>query len=241
MLQGKYNAEVPRLAAQAKAEKEAREKAEAELADLRKKNAAQPLVTPEEVKEFGEPLVDMARRLAREENRALVNANEKLQAQVDELSTRVGQTAQVGQNLNTQAFYSALAAKHADWQSVNAEPEFLKWLDEVDPLYGRPRQTILDEAQNALDAERVAAFFTRWKSDVQTRAASRTDALEAQVTPSTGSTTGAPVAPAKQIWTPALIAKFYDDVRRNRIKTADAERIELDIQAAPREGRYRPR
>lgn len=241
VLEGKYNAEVPRLAAQAKAEKERAEKAERELEELRKKNNSQPLVTPEEVKEFGEPLVDMARRIAREENRALVEDNEKLRAKVDELGAQVGSTAQVGQRLNTQSFYAALDAKNADWRVVNDKPEFLTWLDGVDPLYGRSRQEILDEAQNALDADRVAAFFTAFKADVQSRAAPRTEALESQVTPST--TPGQPVTPdaGKKIWTPALITKFYDDVRRGKYTTEEAGRIELDIQAAPREGRYRQR
>jgi hypothetical protein len=36
-----------------------------------------------------------------------------------------------------------------------------------------------------------------------------------------------------------LITKFYDDVRRGRYKAEEAERIERDIDAAPREGRYR--
>lgn len=239
VLEGKYNAEVPRLAALAKAEKERAEKAERELEELRKKQNSQPLVSPEEVKEFGEPLVDMARRIAREENRVVVEENEKLKAKVDELGAQVGSTAQVGQRLNTQSFYAALDAKNADWRVINDTPEFLTWLDGVDPLYGRSRQEILDEAQNALDANRVAAFFTAFKADVQSRAAPRTEALESQITPST--IPGQPVTPdaGKKIWTPALITKFYDDVRRGKYTTEEAGRIELDIQAAPREGRYR--
>jgi hypothetical protein len=242
VLEGKYNAEVPRLSAQAKAEKERADKAEQELAELRKKQAAQPLVTPEEVKEFGEPLVELARKIAREENRTTTDENGKLRAEIAELRAQVNSTAQVGQSLNTQAFYAALDAKHSDWRALNDDAGFLKWLEEVDPLYGKPRQDVLDEAQNSLDANRVAAFFTSYKALVQSRAAPRTEALESQVTPST-KTTGAPPStdPTKKIWTAAMIAKFYDDVRRGNIKAEDAARIELDIQAAAREGRYRQR
>lgn len=238
VLQGKYNAEVTRAQAEAKAAKEAQAKTEERLAALEAESRKKPLVTDEEVKEFGEPLVDMARRLAREENRVLVEANEKLQAQVAELSARVGQTAQVGAQLNTQSFYRSLDAAHADWRSVNDDPAFLSWLDGVDPLYGKPRQALLDEAQDALDAGRVAAFFTAFKADVQSRAAPRQAALEEQVTPS--SSAGAvPTTPQKKIWTSAEITKFYDDVRRKRIPEADAARIEQDIHLAQREGRYR--
>lgn len=241
VLKGKYNAEVPRLAAQAKAEREAREKAEAEAAELRKQLAAKPLVTPEEVKEFGEPLVDLARRIAREENAGLQEQVATLKRTNEELGAQVNSTAQAGARLNTQAFYDALTAKHADWREVNDNPAFLKWLDGEDSLYGRPRQLLLDEAQNALDASRVAAFFTAWKADVQTRAAPRQEALESQVTPSTTTAPAPTPDAAKKIWTPALISQFYDRLRRGLIKPDEAERIEQDIHNAPREGRYRPK
>jgi hypothetical protein len=161
VLKGKYDAEVPRLAAAAKAEREAREKAERELDELRKKQNSQPLVTPEEVKEFGEPLVDLARRIAREENRATVEENEKLKKRLEEVSAQVTTTAQVGASLNTNAFFSTLDAKHSDWRVVNDDPAFLAWMGETDPLYGRTRQEILDEAQNELDANRVARSSRR--------------------------------------------------------------------------------
>jgi hypothetical protein len=155
------------------------------------------------------------------------------------VSAQVTTTAQVGASLNTNAFFSTLDAKHSDWRVVNDDPAFLAWMGETDPLYGRTRQEILDEAQNELDANRVSAFFTAFKADVQSRAAPRTEALNDQVVPS--STTSSAPAPdaGKKIWTPGLITKFYDDVRRGRYKAEEAERIERDIDAAPREGRYR--
>lgn len=241
VLQGKYNAEVPRLAAAVKAEQEARVRAEKEAEELRKKLAAAPLVTPEEVKEFGEPLVEMTRKVAREETRPVIEENEKLKGEVKDLRAQVESTQKVGSSLNTQAFYSALDAKVPNWRVTNDTPEFLKWLDEVDPLSGRARQEILDDAQNALDASRVAAFFSSYEASVQSRAAPRTEALNDQVVPSTTRTE--PPAPQKnqKIWTPASITKFYDDLRRGRYTAEEAGRIERDIDAASREGRYRQR
>lgn len=242
VLEGKYKNEVPRALAAAKAEKERADRLEAELAESRKVAAAKPLVTEDEMKEFGEPLVGLQRRIAEEVTRPLLAQIEELKRSNGELGAQVKSTAQVGQSLNTQAFFTALDAKVPDWKAINEDKQFLAWLDGIDPLYGKPRQEILDEAQNSLDANRVGAFFVAYKADVQSRAAPRTEALESQITPST--TTGAPVnqnVPEKKIWTPATISKFYDDVRRGRISTEEAARIELDIHAAQREGRYKTR
>lgn len=242
VLKGKYDAEVPRLSAALKAAEEARAKAEAALAEEKKKAAATPRVTEEEVKEFGKPLVDLQRKVAAEELAPFVAQIEEQKKLIEDLRAQLGQTAQVGQQLNTQSFYAALVAKVPDWEAVNVSKEFLEWLDGVDPLYGKARQLVLNEAVDSLDANRVAAFFTAFKEDVQSRAAPRTEALEAQVTPS-----AAPAAPvadpnaAKKVWTPAQITKFYDDVRRGKYTAEEAGRIELDIQAASREGRYRQR
>lgn len=243
VLQGKYNAEVPRLSASLKAEQDARTKLEERLTALEKERDSKPLVSEAEVQEFGEPLVNLARKIAQEEARPLKDKVSALEQENASLRARVGETAKVGASLNTQAFFSALDAKHPDWRAVNADPRFLKWLDEVDQLYGRTRQQILDEAQDALDAARVSAFFTTWKEAVQTRAAPTQQALEAQVTPSSSGGNAPPTTPAdpkKKIWSAGEISQFYDRVRRNLIEPAEAGRIELEIQAAVREGRYRP-
>lgn len=245
VLEGKYRAEVPRLTQAAQAAADAATAATRKATELQEQLAAaqnaQPLVTPEEVTEFGEPLVNLARRIAQEEMRGIGEQLAKVKGENEQLRAQVGQTAQVGAQLNTQAFYSALAAAQPDWEQVNVTPEWLKWLDGVDALTSRRRQELLDAAQEALDAPRVAAFFAQFKGEHQQRAATRSAAMEEQLTPDTSASGGNSGEKSKQIWTPALIAKFYDDVRRKVYTPADAERIELDIQASPKEGRYRPR
>jgi len=50
-----------------------------------------------------------------------------------------------------------------DWETINKDPAFLKWLGEMDPLTGIQRQELLNQAHKALDAPRVANFFNSWK------------------------------------------------------------------------------
>ena len=51
-----------------------------------------------------------------------------------------------------------------DWEKINKDPEFLKWLDEVDPLTDMQRQRLLDDAIASCDEERVGRFFEIWQS-----------------------------------------------------------------------------
>jgi hypothetical protein len=167
VLQGKYNAEVPRLAAAAKAEKEAGRRRSAKLEELRKKLSTKPLVTPEEVKEFGEPLVDLARRIRARRKRATVEENEKLKKRGRRISalSSVDRTSRA--SLNTQAFFSALDAKHRTGES-STTPEFLKWMGEVDPLsdvLGRKsstkRRTLSTPTRVARSSRRSRQTFSR--------------------------------------------------------------------------------
>ena len=68
-LAGKYSSEVPRLAAELREMRRSMKNLEAENHALRssKQEPAPTLVKPEEIQEYGEPLVDLIRRAAREE------------------------------------------------------------------------------------------------------------------------------------------------------------------------------
>lgn len=67
VLQGKYNSEVPRLSAENKELKSRLAEIEQKLLDLQNATPPQPLVSPQEIEEYGEGLIDVARRIAREE------------------------------------------------------------------------------------------------------------------------------------------------------------------------------
>jgi len=52
-----------------------------------------------------------------------------------------------------------------DWETINKNPGFLKWLQGIDPLNNRPRQDLLNEAQDRSDANRVAEFIKTWQRE----------------------------------------------------------------------------
>jgi len=228
VLQGKYNAEIPRLAGENKDLKAKLTELEASLESL--KNKPEPLVKPEEIEEYGEGLIDVARRIAREELASKDAEINSLKAKIDSLSNVTTKKVEAD-------FFTSLTSMVPDWEQVNQDPKFLSWLDEVDELTGESRQTLLSRAEQSRDAARTAKFFNAFKKTSSTWAATSANALDQQVAPPTNKAPNAP--PAKKVWTRAEVSDFYARMRRGDISDADAVAIEADIHAAQIEGRLR--
>jgi len=231
-LSGKYNAEVPRLHAAIK-ERDAKLNSLTEEVEALKAKLTSPsekLVKPEEVAEFGEPLVDLIRRAAREEVQGKDAEIAELRRKLEQVSGTATANVEV-------SFYDRLAMAVPDWQSINDDPEFHAWLGEVDELTGFQRQEILSQAEEKRDADRVARFFKAFKKVHQDKSAASTASLEAQVAPEPTRTPEAPKG--KKLWTRAEIAAFYAADRRGEYTEEQSAAIDSEIQLAIRENRVR--
>ena len=228
-LNGKYNAEVPRLHAALK-ERDAKLNGLTEEVEALKRTV-NPLVRPEEIQEYGEPMIDMIRRTAREELASSTAEVKDLKAKVDKFETATA--------TNTEAsFYERLVALVPDWMAINDNPAFHSWLSEYDDFTGFQRQSLISEAEGKRDADRVAKFFNAFKEVQSKTAASATDSLESQVPPeSTGATS--PSSDGKKFWTRAEVADFYARHRRNEFTEEEAAAIDSEIQVAVRQNRIR--
>lgn len=229
VLQGKYNSEVPRFATENKELKSRLEQLESEMTQLKAK-PPEPLVKQEEIDEYGEGLIDVARRIAQEELAKKQNEIDALKSQINQISTATTNTAK-------NDFFRSLDAIAPEWKQINEDPAFLKWLDEVDELTGEQRQSLLSKAEASRDAALVGKFFTLFKKTSSSWAANSNNALEQQVVPPTNKAPDTP--PSKKVWTRGEIAEFYDRMRRGVVSDNDAIAIEADITAASIEGRIR--
>jgi hypothetical protein len=262
-LQGMFNAEVPRLQQTNKALQARVDQLEHLLSTMSAQQPqpkAQPaqqtvssLITEKDVEEYGDS-IDVMRRAAREEIAALHDEIAQLKGFVGQMQAnvvpRVEQVARNQAASAEQQFWSELQNRVPNWQTINSNPEFQNWLLQTDPLTGITRQTYLDDAQQALDARRVAAFFLPWmeqagsqdvrvQSQPQPQAPNRKAELEAQVAPGRPRTVAPSLANQAKTYTQTDIKTFYNDIRAGKFKGRDAERakIESDIFAAQRDGR----
>ena len=282
VLQGKYNAEVPRLhkekqtlEQQLAAMQNQLQSTQALLAGLAQppSPAQQPqhqsLVTDKEVQEYGADLIDVIRRTALEtvtpKIRTLEEQFRPVAATVQQMAPVVQQTQQESQKnakeLSEEKFYNGLDTAVTNWEEINASPEFLAWLQQVDPYAGAQRGAMLAAAYQSYDLPRVVAFFTGFTKEHaavaptgqqqtpapagQPQPGTPTVSLASLAAPGTGvggpANAGAPNEPGQRVYTRAEIAAFYADVQKGGYRGRDAERqaIEKDIFVAGKTGRIR--
>lgn len=214
-------------------------------------------VTPEEVKEYGEELIDIVGRRARE-------VYEPVVAQLTQELNNIKQ--QVGGVRNTVAYdasvkmYEELAKEVPNWEQINASVEFGRWLDQPDPLTGQIRRNILNYSHSRNMTGSVIAAFKGFLSDQASLGpanggmvpgngadrhepvASTPQATLAQfAAPGRAKTGQTQVPPEKPIFSTADITQFYRDKTAGKYagREAEADAYERQLYDAGREGRIR--
>jgi hypothetical protein len=241
-LKGMYDAEVPRLHADLRELKgqvdSLRKASETKPVEPAKPKAAEKLVTDADVEAFGQDLIEVQRKVAREvasefrgELDAMRAENEKLREQLTSTGTQVSEAS----------FEQRLYRMVPDFEAVNANPKWIAWLNEVDPLLRAPRSSVAQQAFNRGDAEGVAHYVAMFKQTVAPaeQKADKTDELERQLQPNRGATSAPPTSQKGKVYTNSDIEKMFR-------KAADlgtkgqldaAKKLEAEIDAAFMEGR----
>lgn len=197
---------------------------------------------PKDVENFGADMVDMVQRYAERVFQAMAT---QFGSKVAELEGRLKgleqQVSGVSDRTNLtleQQFYATLNNLVPDWEETNRSEGWLKWLAEIDPVYGAPRQAALDAAHQKMDVERVAAVFKTFKASQPPKPQS---ALANQVAPN-GAAASAPAAPgARPVLSSKFVEKFFSDVAKGRYvgRESEAAQVEAEINLAAAEGRIR--
>lgn len=242
VLQGKYRAEVPRLAEtvrtlEAKIQ-ELTQQVEQKAASQQQPDAA-PNLSQDEIDQFGPEFTQFVQKASRIElSRELVALTKRL----DAIERRAQNTEQAVQVSAEDRFLARLSQLVPNWEAIDQSQGWLQWLGEIDPLAGVPRQALLDNASRANDAARVAGFFTTFLGGAS--GAQKPSGSQPTISPPAGRGGNPPPTAGggeKKTYTRADISKFYDDKRRGLYagREPEAMRIEQDIAAAANEGRVR--
>lgn len=253
VLQGKFNAEVPRLNQQIRDLRDQLQQAQAaqvasdpaELQQLRDEigtlkqqllsaqqaQQSQPVHAPQLDSlrsEYGADLVD-----------GLVAHVQQLvkpvQQKLDSLDQTTRQTAQETAVDKMRRTLRELPSP-IDFDRMNRDPGFLAWLAEVETFSGSPRQQLLQSAFSKGDYPRAALFFSEYANanrQTESRANPAAPDLSKHVTvgseaPLDGNRGTQPV----EVWTQDRIKKLYEDERTGRMPRAEFERLEREMFAA---------
>lgn len=222
-----------------------------EVAEMRaaggQKASTSKYVTDEERRDYGDDLLDVVRRQAREE---VDTVKRDYEDQIKQLKQELKQVTGRIEVSDTERMYSYLNETVPNWIETNRDPDFLAWLDRIDVYSGQPRLDMLKLAYAQNDGHRVAAFFKGYAQEVaavapqpttsEQRAPKAQLSLEKLAAPGKPMT-AAPERPADQpdSISRAQIAEFYADkaAGKYRGREKDADAFERRIFKASAEGR----
>jgi hypothetical protein len=247
-LQGKYDAEVPRLHAQMREMNTQIQQLIADNAVLKaqkpepQQESTKPLITEQDKEAFGSDLLDLIDRATEQKIAGFRDRETQLQSEIAELKGKLGNVSERQVVSDKDRFLMQLGQHVADWEVLNTDPGFLNWLAEVDPVYGLPRQVALNNAYEAFDAARTATIFRQYKASVAPAQTQQTKPnLQSQVAPTRSRTSPAPATNSaeKRNFTQNEITQFYEEWRRGYLDNDEAVRMEKEIHAAIAEGRIR--
>jgi hypothetical protein len=275
VLKGKYDKEVPRLHRQLREAQQTNNqlfdrinKLEIQLQNMKTEKPKQPEVpelSQDEIDQFGPDLIDIIRRVAKQETGVVLDSKLKpVTESVKQVQETVAHEKETVAQSARRQLLEALDEQVPNWKEQNVDDDFLAWLDEEDAYAGVPRGELLAAAYEKNDAPRVIKFFKGFQkenavvtptdepsnetpetSDEEEKKPEQPlDELVAPGTPKTGSA-GAQKESGKKIWTTPEIQKFY--AYKNEFIKANPEKdlpdnvvlIERDIFAAQVEGRIR--
>ena len=231
VMEGKFKSEVPRLSEQVRDLTGQNDRLTNLVATFQEPKETKPEVpegaylTDEEFQKFEEEgfersTIDLIGSMA---ERIAEKRLSKYDSKLDQMSNDVATSAK-------DRFFSALSVKSPDWEVVNEDEGFIRWLSEPDGYSGNTRQQSLDSAYNGMDSAKVANIFNAYKKPAPS------NSLERQVAPGKGAAIATPVS-QKKTWSKGEITQFYSDQIKGKYSEKEAVKLEKDIFLAQKEGR----
>jgi len=236
-LQGMYDAEVPRLHQQVK--ELSRRLDEVASKPVQEPAAKPQLVTNDDVETFGQDLIDVQRRVAKEVFEEHVIPLQKQLAEVkqenDQLRNSVKDTD--ARTVQT-SFDTRLHRLVPDFESLNRDPAWVAWLSQVDPILRAPRRAVAQQAFNAGDAEGVAHYVNLFRNAASTTQSTKQRELERQVAPARNASPSTTTATGKTYSTTDVERAFQKVATLNKLgKFDEANKLEAELTQAYADGR----
>ncbi len=258
-LQGKYDAEIPRLnesirtlqqqVTQLTEENTSLKAGNNNNTDLQgTNNTEKGRLDPESMAEYGPEFQTMAAKM-----NELIDENQTLKDQLGTVNEKVG-TVEQAQGQTAYDKYMGLVSAQikdagGDFDQLNSDPAFLTWLGGVHPYTGQPRHASLQDAERHLDVGRTMVVFNEYLGSLKNEAPLNKETKEPTKQPvqpniqpthrPSGSDVTPPTSGSDRIWTRASVKKLYEDKAAGlwKGKEADFKALEADLFKAQNDGR----
>ena len=184
ILQGKYNAEVPRLSAEIKSVKQQNQDLQATIESrinqalaavltqnktesIQTATTTSDLLNDPEYMTFQEEYPETAKNLNKIIQVQTEN-NKKLMEKLGQFENRIKQSDATAQKSEQDRFNDSLAVKVKDWKTIDQDPAFTQWLQEKAPYSNQSKHQLLVDAYNRRDIDTTARFFEDFQKDSKT-------------------------------------------------------------------------
>jgi hypothetical protein len=247
-LRGKYDAEVPRLHSQVK-DLSTKLQALTSSLEAKSKEPTKPkekvsYVTDADRAEFGEELIDVQRRVAKE---VAQDYEERFEQQNEIINTLQKKLNDTGNQVGEMSFAQRLTQLVPDFATIDNDERWVGWLNEYDPILRGPRREQAAKAFSEGDAEAVKHYIDLYKQTLNAEAPqerqTRQSELEKQVTPNRSGSSASTKSGGKdaKIFTEKQVEAAWNRIRNynTRGKYEEANKLEADITTAYLEGRVR--
>jgi len=241
-LQGKYDAEVPRL------HNELKEFKQSVFERLDKERTPQHDTNVEPVvdkfakfkEEYGEDLFEAIKELASSQ------AEEKLNSSLKPVQDQVTSVEDTQIKAAQQNFVSYLdGTVKGDWQNLWAgnDPKFIEFLKQEDPSGLYTYGDLVQHYNDNWDADRLGKVFNTYLDSMAPKAPQvpkqPNPAQQASIAPSRTNTHTTPSANDKTIWTAETMREFQSADRAGKYSPEESAAMWNDLLSAPSENRMR--
>ena len=243
-LQGKYDAEVPRLFSEISSLKN--QLAQAVRPQVQTPPPPPPSAGPlniktilagdkaleEQLATFSEDYPEVSELLVKLTERAATVTNQR----VNEAVNAQVQTVQEFQaETRSQHYWDVVNQELPDWQATRDDPAFASWLNEIDPYAGVSRADLTQDAIQKFDAHRVINIYKGFRATKENQPPTSTasspssnippvNPADALVAPPSGSRSAPASTPIKETpITSAYIKQFYNDAAKGKYRAKDKE------------------
>jgi len=177
-------------------------------------------------------------RIVREEQ-ALLDADNK--AMREENAQLREQMQRTSNDMSTMSFEKRLHRAVSDFETINDNPAWVTWLDQVDPLLRAPRRVVAQQAFDSEDVEAISDYVTMFKQTLPTAKVDNRASLEAQVAPSRTGSSGSGTTSQAKIYTAAQADAVFAKMTSLNMKGDydGAAKLDVEISSAYAEGRVR--
>ena len=244
-LQGKYSAEVPRMAQEIRELKQMVQQQAGQLEQQRMSAQPQPGPVSSAIdfdalnREFPEEIVSPIKSLSGQVDQ-LTQVNAELMNRLNQMQGNVEQIGTDTANSNEADFWTRLGELYPQYQEVNGNKEFKRFLLGF-RQDGQQWNVMLRDAQANLNAAGVASVFHAFEGAMQNQSQANPHPQPPSV-PDNVNAANPPAQPTT--WTRAKVKQFYDamatgELLRQGMTAKEIAEIDNDITRAHAEGRIR--